>query len=48
MDFNGNGNEGNVNYSDGSEESSNISIAVREGVKFPITLKELALIFYHA
>ena len=40
-DFNGNGNEGNVNYSDGSEESSNISMTVREEVKIPMALREL-------
>ena len=30
-DFDGNGNEGSVNYSDGNEGSSKISMAVRGG-----------------
>jgi hypothetical protein len=45
MDFDRNGNDGSVNYSDGSEGSSKISMAVREKVKFPMTLREFPLIF---
>ena len=42
-DFDGNGNEGSVTYSDGNEESSKISMAVRDEVKFPMAPRELAL-----
>ena len=42
--FDRNGNEGSVNYSDGSEGSSKISMAVKEEVKFLMTLSELTLI----
>jgi hypothetical protein len=41
-DFDGNGNEGSVNYSDGSEECLKISMAVREEIQFLMTLRELA------
>jgi hypothetical protein len=45
MDFDGNGNEGSVDYSHGSEGSSKISMAVKEEVKFPMILREFPLIF---
>ena len=41
-DFDGNGNEGSVNYSDGNEGSSKISMAVRGG-KISNGTEELAL-----
>jgi len=38
----GNGNEESMNYCDGSERSSKISMAVREEVKFPMASRKLA------